>query len=82
MYVCALSGIYTCVSVVVVQELNKLRLVALTYSMPELTEVLATVLGQEESSSSSQQIKTLLNQCSHFLSTNKNPQDRLVVTYK
>ena len=64
------------------QELNKLRLVALTYSMPELTEVLAMVLGQEEAGCSSPQIKTLLNQCSQFLSTNKNPQDRLVVTYK
>jgi hypothetical protein len=65
-----------------VKELNKLRLVALTYSMPELTEVLSTVLALEETASSSQQIKTLLSQCSHFLSTNKNPQDRLVVTYK
>ena len=64
------------------QELNKLRLVALTYSMPELTDVLSFVLSHEETSSSSPQIKTLLSQCSHFLSTNKNPQDRLVVTYK
>ena len=64
------------------QELNKLRQVALTYSMPELTEVLCAVLSLEESASSNPQIKTLLTQCSIFLSTNKNPQDRLVVTHK
>ena len=64
------------------QELNKLRLVALTYSMPELTDILSVVLSHEETASTSTQIKTLLKQCSHFLSNNKNPQDRLVVTYK
>ena len=41
------------------QELNKLRLVALTYGMPELLEVLSSVLLKEETTTSNPQIKTL-----------------------
>jgi len=69
-----LTKLYRCV-----QELNKLRLVALTYCMPELLEVLCQILIKEESSSGNPQTKTLLQQCTAFLSNNKNPQDRLVM---
>ena len=64
------------------QELNKLRLVALTYGMPELLEVLSSVLLKEEATASNPQIKTLLQTCVHFLSNNKNPQERLAITHK
>lgn len=64
------------------QELNKLRLVALTYGMPELLEVLSSVLLKEEATTNNPQIKTLLQTCVHFLSNNKNPQERLAITHK
>lgn len=61
------------------KELNKLRLVALTYCMPELLEVLCTILQKEQGSATNQQTQTLLKQCTYFLTHNKNPQDRLVI---
>lgn len=61
------------------QELNKLRLVALTYCMPELLEVICTILGKEQQGATNQQSQTLLKQCIYFLTHNKNPQDRLVI---
>lgn len=66
---------------ILVQELNKLRLVALTYGMPELLDVLSSVLLKEEATAGNPQIKTLLQQCVHFLSSNKNPQERLAITH-
>ena len=65
-----------------IQELNKLRSVALTYNMPELLDVLCFVLSKEETSSANAQTKTLLQQCIFFLSNNKNPQEKLAITHK
>ena len=65
--------------VFILQELNKLRLVALTYCMPELLEVTCIVLSKEESTSNNPKTQTLLKQCIFFLNNNKNPQDRLVI---
>ena len=64
------------------QELNKLRLVALMNRMPELLEVLSSVLLKEDTITSNPQIKTLLQTCVHFLSNNKNSQERLAITHK
>lgn len=61
------------------KELNKLRLVALTYCMPELLEVICSILMKEQGATSNQQTQTLLKQCIYFLTHNKNPQDRLVI---
>ncbi len=61
------------------QELNKLRLVALTYCMPELLDVVCTVLSKEEKASSNPNTQALLKQCVDFLRDNKNPQDKLVI---
>eukprot|EP00731_Ephydatia_muelleri_P016795 Em0009g1219a len=65
-----------------VKELNKLRLAAVTYSMPELIDVLCAALAKEEACATSPQATALLNQCVQFLSTNKNPLERLVITQK
>lgn len=59
------------------KELNKLRLVAVTYTMPELIDVLCGALSKEEASANNPQAKALLSQCIQFLSTNKNPLDKL-----
>ena len=61
------------------QELNKLRLVSLTYCMPDLLEVICHILSKEESATNNPKTKTLLKQCEFFLMNNKNPQDRLVI---
>jgi len=49
--------------------------------MPELLDVLSSVLLKEEATAGNPQIKTLLQQCVHFLSSNKNPQERLAITH-
>lgn len=44
--------------------------------------MVCAVLSKEETGTSNLQSKTLLNQCRQFLSTNKNPQERLAITQK
>lgn len=62
------------------QELNKLRLVSLTFHIPELLELLCIILSKEMSSPhTNQSTKIMLQQCVTFLSNNKSPAERLVV---
>ena len=69
-----------CLPVTNPQELNKLRMVAITYNIPDLLDVLCQILSREESSpSTNPQAKGLLHNCLLFLTNNKNPQERLVI---
>lgn len=60
------------------QELNKLRQVVLTYSLPHLTNAMCNLLAHEESTTTSQPAKAILQHCIQFLSSNQNPHDKLL----
>ncbi len=70
-----------CTHAWLMQELNKLRQVSLTFHMPELVEVLCIILGREMSSPHPTPLsKKMLQQCVTFLSSNKSPSERLIVS--
>ena len=64
------------------QELNKLRLQALTFSIPTLLETLCQTLSAEEASAGSPLVKGLLQRILQFLSNNHNPQDKLATSHQ
>ena len=60
----------------ILQELNKVRYEALTFSFPSLMEAVCKILSAEEAVSSPA-VKPMLQYYLQFLSTNHNPQEKL-----
>ncbi len=61
------------------QELNKLRIMVFTYSLPTVIDKICQVLSNEESFVSNPQAKSIIQRSIQFLSSNHNPQDKLTL---